>query len=227
MTGTALTAGQVQAIVQSPRSLWDPTFVETSWITQSATGSQPIQILTHLQNKINVSNAGMKIAITEYENGGFNHIAGTIAQADNLGIFGAQGVFAANFWPPSGTYSYTLAGFRAFRGFDGATANFGDTSLQATSSDVSSVMVYASSDTSAPGRYVFVAVNRSAAQKVTAINGLPALSGTAHVYQMTAASAQGQNPVEPVSIGTIPASGTSLAIVLPALSVTTIEVTQP
>jgi len=33
----------------------------------------------------------MKIAITEYENGGWNHIAGTIAQADNLGIFGSQG----------------------------------------------------------------------------------------------------------------------------------------
>ena len=34
---------------------------------------------------------------------------------------------------PGGTYSYALAGFRAF---DGASANFGDTSLQATSSSV-------------------------------------------------------------------------------------------
>jgi hypothetical protein len=35
---------------------------------------------------------------TEYNNGGGEHIAG-IAQADNLGIFGAQGVFAAALWP--------------------------------------------------------------------------------------------------------------------------------
>src|SRR2546427_8531862 len=114
----------------------------------------------------------MKIAITEYENGGWNHIAGTIAQADNLGIFGSQGVFAANFWPPGGTYAYVLAGFRAFRGFDGANASFGDTSLQATSSNVKNVVVYASSDSTTPGRIVFVAINRSTSpdRKSTRLN---------------------------------------------------------
>lgn len=222
MTGSTLTDPQIQAIVQSPRSLWDPTFTENSWITNAVLHA-PIQILTRLQTKIAAENPGMKISITEYENGGFNHIAGTIAQADNLGIFGTEGVFAANLWPPSGTYSYTLAGFRAFRGFDGANADFGDTSLQSTSSDVASVAVYASLDSSAPGRIVFVAINRSNVPKLAAING-QALSGTAHLYQMTAASAQGQNPVQPVSIGTMAVSGSSLAITLPAYSVTTIDV---
>jgi hypothetical protein len=58
---------------------------------------------------------------------------------------------------------------------------------------------------------------------VTAITG-QALSGTAKLYQMTATSAQGQNPVAPVSIGTMTVSGSTLTITLPALSVTTIEV---
>ncbi len=222
MTGSSLTDAQIQAIVQSPRSLWDSTFTENSWITNSVLHA-PISILTRIQSKIDAENQGMKLAITEYENGGFNHIAGTIAQADNLGIFGSQGVFAANFWPPNGTYSYALAGFRAFRGFDGANASFGDTSLQATSSAVQNVVVYASSDSTTPGRIVFVAINRSNAAKVTAING-QALSGTAHLYQMTAASAQGQNPVQPVTVGTMPVSGSSLTITLPAYSVTTIDV---
>jgi len=223
MTSSTLTDPQIQAIVQSPRSLWDSTFTETSWITQSVTGGAPIQILNRLQAKIAAENPGMKISITEYENGGFNHIAGTIAQADNLGIFGSMGLFAANFWPPSGTYSYTLAGFRAFRGFDGANANFGDTSLQATSSAVQNVVVYASSDSTTPGHVVFVAINRSNATKVTAING-QALSGAAHLYQMTAATAAGQTVVQPVSIGTMSVSGSSLTITLPAYSVTTIDV---
>jgi hypothetical protein len=183
----------------------------------------PIYILRRLQAKIDAANPGMKIAITEYENGGFNHIAGTIAQADNLGIFGSEGVFAANFWPPGGTYSYALAGFRAFRGFDGASASFGDTSLQTSSSSVKDVVVYASSDTTTPGRVVFVALNRSSASKVTAING-QVLSGTAHLYQMTASSAAGQTVVQPVSIGTMSVSGSSLTIPLPAYSVTTIDV---
>jgi fibronectin type 3 domain-containing protein len=222
LTGAALTDAQVQAIVQSPRSLWDPTFTEDSWITNAVLNA-PIKILSRLQAKINAENPGMRIAITEYENGGFNHIAGTIAQADNLGIFGSQGVFAANFWPPNGTYSYTLAGFRAFRDFDGANASFGDTSLQTTSSAVQNVVVYASSDSTTPGRVVFVAINRSNAAKVTAING-QALSGTAHLYQMTAASAAGQAVVQPVSTGTMAVSGSSLTIALPAYSVTTIDV---
>ncbi len=222
MTGSSLTDAQVQAIVQSPRSLWDTTFKENSWITNSVLGG-PIYILGRLQAKIDAENPGMKIAITEYENGGFNHIAGTIAQADNLGIFGSLGIFAANFWPPGGTYSYTLAAFRAFRGFDGANANFGDISLQSTSSDVASVVVYASTDTTAPGRVVFVAINRSNAAKFTAING-QALSGTAHLYQMTAASASTQSVVQPVSMGPMAVSGSSLTITLPAYSVTTIDV---
>ena len=226
LTGATLTDAQVQLIVQSPRNLWDPTFTDSTnsnpWIYQEL-GSTPIKLLARLQSKINAEFPGMKISLTEYESGGWNHIAGTIAQADNLGIFGSQGVFAANFWPPNGTYSYALAGFRAFRDFDGAGANFGDTSLLATSSNVQNVVVYASSDSDTPGRFVFVAINRSTSSQVTAISG-QALSGTAKLYQMTAASAQGQNPVEPVSIGTMPVSGSSVTITLPALSVTTIEV---
>jgi fibronectin type 3 domain-containing protein len=226
MTSSTLTDAQVQLIVQSPRNLWDPTFTDytnsSPWIYQRL-GHTPINILGRLQSKIDAEFPGMKMAITEYQNGGYNHIAGTIAQADNLGVFGAQGVFAATFWAPVGTYSYTLAGFRAFRDFDGAGANFGDTSLLATSSNVQNVMVYASSDSSTAGRYVFVAINRSTSSQVTAING-QSLSGTAKLYQITAASAQGQNPVQPLSIGTIPVSGSSFTITLPALSVTTIEV---
>jgi hypothetical protein len=226
LNGTNLTDAQVQLIVQSPRNLWDPTFNDDNntnpWIFNEL-GHSPINILGRLQAKIDSELPGMKIAITEYENGGWNHIAGTIAQADNLGVFGSQGVFAANFWPPSGTYSYALAGFRAFRGFDGANANFGDISLQSTSSNVRNVAVYASSDSATPGRTVFVAINRSTSSQVTSING-PSLSGTARLYQMTASSAQVQNPVQPVPAGQFAVSGSSLTVTLPALSVTTIEV---
>jgi fibronectin type 3 domain-containing protein len=222
LTGAALTDAQVQAIVQSPRSLWDTTYTENSWITADVL-SGPIYILGRLQSRIAAENPGMKISITEYNNGGGQHIAGTIAQADNLGIFAAQNLFAANLWPLNDTSPYILAGYRAFRDFDNANSNFGDTSLQATSSNIANVMVYASSDTAVPGRVVFVAINRSTSTQVTAING-QTLSGTAHLYQMTAASAQNQSPIQPVSAGTQPASGTSLTVTLPPLSVTTIDI---
>jgi hypothetical protein len=229
MSGTTLTDAQVQLIVQSPRNLWDPTYNDggsgnsNPWIFNELGGS-PIQILPRLQAKIAAEFPGMKgLSMTEYEGGGWNHIAGTIAQADMLGIFGTQGLFAANLWPPSGTYDFALAGFRVFRGFDGANANFGDTSLSTTSSNVQNVVVYASLDSSVAGRAIFVAINRSTSSQITAINGL-ALSGTATIYQITANSAQAQNPVHPVKVGQMAASGTSLTVTLPALSVSTIEV---
>jgi len=221
LTGTTLTPAQVQAIVQSPRSLWDTGYKENSYITQELGG--PIFIVGRLQAKIAATNPGMKVSITEYNNGGGNHIAGTLAEADNLGIFGAQGLFAANYWALNSNSPYILAGFAAFRDFDGANSNFGDTSLQAVSSNVQNVAVYASTDSNKAGRVVYVAINRSTSTQVTAIAG-QAMSGTAHLYQMTAATAQGQSKIKPVAAGTLSVSGSLLTVTLPALSVTTIDV---
>ena len=224
LNGANLTANQVQAIVQSPRSLWDPTYTENSWIAQYL--GQPVNLLGRLKAKIAADWPGTKIAITEYGNGGDNHIAGALAQADNLGIFGAQGVFAANLWPLNDC-PYILAGFRAFRGFDGGSASFGDVSLKATSSNVQNVAAYVSLDSQVPGRVVFVAINRSTGLRIVSFQGQP-LAGNASVYRITTESAQSQRaaaqPVAPVLAGQVPVGGTSWAVALPPMSVTTVEV---
>ena len=216
-----LSDDQVQAIVQSPRSLWDKTYKEKSWITNAI--RQPIDILDRLQNRIDAENPGMKLALTEYNNGGGQHIAGSIAQADNLGVFGASGMFAATLWLLTPKVPYSLAGFRAYRDFDGAHHHFGDTSIQATSSDVAKVAVYVSTDSGRAGRVVMVAINRSRSDQVTLITGQP-LSGAAHLFQMTAATAAKQSTVRPVAAGIQPVSGSSITLTLPALSVTTADI---
>jgi Glycoside hydrolase family 44 len=221
LNGPNLTDAQVQAIVQSPRSLWDTTYQENSWIVSTLDG--PIYILPRLQAKIAAENPGMKISITEYNNGGAQHIAGTIAQADDLGVFGMQGLFAANMWPLVNAEPYLLAGFRAFRNFDGANHNFGDTSVEATSSNNGDVTVYVSTDTTRPGRVVMVAINRSTATQTTAVSG-QSLTGTAHLFQITAATAGAQTTIKPVAAGTQTVSGSSLMLTLAALSVTTIDI---
>jgi alpha-L-arabinofuranosidase len=127
------------------------------------------------------------------------------------------------FWPPGGTFDYVLAGFRAYRNFDGAGSNFGDTSVSTISSNPGSVMAYVSTDSTTPGRVVIVVINRANTTQVAALSGL-SLSGTANLYQMTATTAEGQSPVTPVSIGTMAVSGSSLTLTLPAYSVTTIDV---
>jgi hypothetical protein len=222
LTGPKLTDSQVQAVVQSPRSLYDRTFRENSWISKAVLGG-PIALLDRLQSRIDASNPGMKLALTEYHNGGALHIAGTIAQADNLGIFGARGLFAAAQWQMSPREPYILAAFRAYRDFDGTGHNYGDTSVEATSGDPSRVVVYVSTDSEHAGRVVMVAINRSTTEQSAIISGQP-LRGTARRFQITAASARQQSQIRPVPAGTQPVSGRSLTLKLPPLSVTTVDI---
>jgi hypothetical protein len=215
LTGSTLSASQVQAIVQSPRSLWDPTYRETSWIADYLGG--PIHILDRLQQKIDAVWPGTGLSITEYDNGGDNHIAGAIAQADNLGIFGQQGLFAANFWPMSDSYPFIQAAFKMYRDYDGALGTFGDISLPTVSSDTSKVAAYVSRSSSNAARYVIVALNRSTASQDVAFAGL-AISGTARIFRLEGTA------TTPVFVGAVSADLASWVVTLPALSVSTIEI---
>jgi hypothetical protein len=216
LTGSSLTANQVQAIVQSPRSLWDPTYRETSWVADYLGG--PVRILDRLQQKIDAVWPGTGLSITEYDNGGDNHIAGAIAQADNLGVFGQQGVYAANHWPMSDSDPFIQAGFKMYRDYDGALGTFGDISLPTVSSDTSKVAAYVSRSSTNAARYVIVALNRSVASQDVAFAGL-AVSGTARIYRLEGTA------TTPVLIGSAPADLASWVVTLPALSVSTIEIT--
>jgi hypothetical protein len=105
-----------------------------------------------------------------------------------------------------------------------ATHHFGDTSIQATSSDVAKVVVYVSTDSGRAGRVVMVAINRSPTDQAATISG-QLLSGTAHLFQMTAATAAKQgNSIHPIAAGVQSVSGSSITLTLPALSVTTLDI---
>jgi len=214
LTGTTLTDAQIQAIVQSPRSYWDTTYTESSWIADWCDG--PVYILKRIQDKIDATWPGTKLAITEYDSGGNNHIAGTLCEADTLGVFGQMGVFAANFWPTSETYAFTLAAFKMYRDYDGALATFGDLSVPTVSSNTALVSAYVSRFSTRTDRYVIVAINRSFAAQDVAFSGL-AGSGTARVFRLEGTS------TTPAFVGEVPANLANWVISLPALSVSTIE----
>ena len=82
-----------------------------------------------------------------------------------------------------------LAGFAAFRNYDGAGAAFGDTSVRATSSDNAAVSVYASTDTLVAGRVVIVVINRSVQTVPVVLNVQSASSfSSAEVRSLSGAS---------------------------------------
>lgn len=224
------------ARVQAPRSLWDPTYKEDSWITGCCTGGGGIQLIPRMLGKIAAHYAGTHLAITEYNHGGSDDISGAVAQVDTLGAFGREGVFAAAYWPLMSNNSWAFAAWRAFRDYDGAGTSFGDTSVRAASSDISHVSAYASIDSAAPDRVLLVLVHRpgavtNAQGAVTGSDGLqsravrvvvshPRTLGTARAWQL----AGGASPSwKALSVGA--PAGNTLTVTLPALSVTTVELT--
>jgi hypothetical protein len=213
------TAAVVAARLQAPRSLWDSTYTETSWITQWSTGG-PINLLHRLQGKIDANYAGTKLAITEYNYGGGDHISGGIAQADVLGIFGRDGVHAASQWQLYGSEAFVTGAFSMYRNYDGQNSTFGDTSVSATTSSVADSSIYASTDSSNPNVMVLVAINKTdtALPATLHLNGVNA-GALAKFYTLTAASST------PQSAGQATVSNPSaFAYTMPAYSVTTIRI---
>ena len=65
----------IDARLQAPRSLWDPAYVEKSWITTYSTQKKPIQLLTWVKQKIDQRYPGTKLAFTEYDYGSGDHVS--------------------------------------------------------------------------------------------------------------------------------------------------------
>ncbi len=214
--------GVIAARVQATRSLWDTTYVETSWITQYSTGGQAIRLLPRMQSDINTYYPGTKIGMTEYAYGGGNQISGATAQADALGIYGAQGVYAANLWNVQADNTFTLAAFDMFLNYDGAGHGFGDTSFTASASDASKASIYASVSSTDPTKVIIVEINKTGGTLST-LADLSALGpGFTHMtqYQLAGTSAT------PTLVSDINLSGSaSLPLSLLPYSVNTIALT--
>lgn len=190
ITGADTGAAVVEARLQAPRSLWDTTYREQSWIVNDAI-KQPIRLLPRIKDKIAAHYPGTRLAFTEWNYGGGGHISGAIATADVLGIFGREDVGLATYWALNGTETFANTAFRAYRNFDGNGAAFGDTSIHASSSDVATASVYGSVDAANPNRVVIVAINKAASAKTAGITLThSATFASLKVYTVTSAGAQ-------------------------------------
>lgn len=148
-----------EARIQAPRSLWDPTYVEDSWISQSI-GKKPIVLLPGVKKQIADHYPGTKFGITEYDFGGGKTVSGMLAQADVLGILGREGVDVACHWGIGKDRPATLAGFRAFLDYDGKGAKFGAMGHPVSGVDAAAGSVYAATEKDA---LTLVLINKTAA----------------------------------------------------------------
>jgi len=131
-----------KARLQSPRTLWQGSYVEESWITQY-TDEKFRPIIPRIQESINKYYPGTKLAITEYDFGAGNYITGGIAQADALGIFAKNNVYLATYWGNENK-KYISSAFNLFTNYDSKGSSYGNTNVKCDVSDYELASAYAS-----------------------------------------------------------------------------------
>lgn len=161
--GNATTANDRAARLQAPRSLWDPSYTEKSWIAQSTGG--PVKLLSRIQASIDKYYPGTRLAITEYNYGEPGHVTGGLAEADFLGVMAANGVYAACLWPLGDDPGYLTTAFRLYRDYDGHKGAYGAAAAHASASDAAAASVFASFNPGGDEIHI-IALNKSPTEKV-------------------------------------------------------------
>lgn len=140
-----MTEAEIEAVLQGPRSYWDPEFDEHSWITDDHLHG-PATILTRLLNRVEAGYPGTKLGVTEYFTGGCAHVSSALATADSLGVFGRMGIHMAAMWPHKCDLTYPYGGFKLMRNADGKGLRFAGTSVKVDHPEKAPSSVYAASD---------------------------------------------------------------------------------
>jgi len=164
-----LTAAEVDSIVQGPRSYWDTTYDEGSWITSSDHLNGPAYILTRLQGHLAAGYPGTGLGVSEYFPGGRNHIASGLAVVDSLGVFQRMGVTLAALWPLGDNTGlrYAFGGLELVHDADGNGVRFADTSVMTSNPSPASISVYAGMDV--PGRVTVLVVNKTSGAEIVGL----------------------------------------------------------
>jgi hypothetical protein len=197
---------------RSTRSLWDPSYVDESWINDT------VKLVPRLKSWVASSYPGTKTAITEYNWGAEGHINGATAQADILGIFGREGLDLATRWTTPDPTTPTYKAIQLYRNYDGIRSTFGETSVRATVADPDTLSAFAALR-STDGALTVMIVCKSltgTTPLTVSFSSFPS-RGPARVWQLTSANAISR-------LADAPLSGNTLSTSLPAQSVTLLVV---
>jgi hypothetical protein len=238
--------GSTSQCMQVPRMFWDPNFrdfsasatdsIDFGWSGQNNyfdTQLYPRQMIPRLLGKISTAYSGKATAVpglsfSEYNPGCETVIQGGVAEADLLGIFGREGVYAATAWPlksitTSGQLTnYLVAAYDLYRNYDGTGSTVGDTAVYAQTSDVEDTSAYAFVHSGSATGAEIVAVNKKTSSLTVAIHiaSAPALT-TVSAYNLVNGKA-GVVAVSPAPTVACASGTCTVTYTLPPTSATTL-----
>ena len=154
-------------VAQDSRSFWDSGYVENSYIPQDILNGASLKLVHCVKRAIADWYPGTKMGFTEWGLLDNSDNASGIYVADMLGAFGKYGVYMAQYF---GTLQgFTAGAFKQFRNYDGANGIWGNTSVQAGSSDNSKITAYASVSGNSDSEVHILLINRSTTAQTAAI----------------------------------------------------------
>ncbi len=168
----------------STRSLWDPNYVDATWINDK------VQLIPRIRSWVATYYPGLKTAITEYNWGAESHINGATTQADIYGIFGREGLDIATRWTTPDSSTPTYKAMKIWRNYDGNKSAFGETSVSASVPNPDSLSAFAATR-AADGAMTVMVISKvlSGSTPVTVNLANFAAAGSAQAWQLTSANA--------------------------------------
>jgi hypothetical protein len=210
---------------RSTRSLWDPNYVDESWIASTGINGGKVNLINLMKNWVNTYYPGTKIGVTEYNWGAEGNMNGATTQADIWGIFGREGLNLADRWTTPATGSPTYLAMKLYRNYDGNGSGFGNTNVSASVANPDQVNAFASVRAS-DGALTVMVVNKNLYAKNAATTSITvnlsnfANLGTAQEWQLAAVSPGNQNSAAIKHLSDIHFRNNSFTITVPTESVT-------
>jgi hypothetical protein len=206
----------------STRALWDPNYVDPSWLNQVGINGGIVKLIPQLKGWVSQYYPGLQTAITEYNWGDEANLNGATTQADVLGIFGKYGLDIATRWEVPANPSPTYLAMQIYRNYDGSKSTFGDTSVScgvANPDKLSSFAAVRARD----GALTVMVINKiTGSTPVTISLANFAASSSAQAWQISSASQTAISHLANVAVSgnqivtTVPGQSITLLVVPPA-----------
>ena len=193
---------------RSTRSLWDPDYVDETWINDR------VRLIPRMRQWVAQHYPNTRTAITEYNWGAEGHINGATTQADILGIFGREGLDIGARWTTPDTSTPTYKSIKMYRNYDGAGGAFGNVSVRATAPDPDNLSAFAARRTADGALTVMLVAKRLSGSTATTVNLANfQAAGPVQVWRLTSSNAI-------TRLADVAASAGAVNLSLPAQSIT-------
>jgi len=174
---------------RSTRSLWDPNYVDETWINDR------VKLIPRMKSWVTTHYPSTVTGITEYNWGAEGHINGATTQADIWGIFGREGLDMAARWTTPAASTPAYKAMKMYRNYDGNKSTFGDVSVQTSVPTPDNLSAFAA-ERSSDGAVTVMVINKVLSGNTPATIALSnfVAQGVAHVWQLTPANVINQLP---------------------------------